>query len=147
MAFCAGCGTELGGAAFCPKCGKPAAEGAAGNTSSAATGGTGLPENVAGLLSYLVGWVTGLVFFLIDKRPFVRFHAMQSIILFGALFVIQIATSVVIGGMISWTIATAINGIVGLATLACWVICMIKAYGGERFKLPVVGDLAEQYSK
>ena len=147
MAFCASCGTELGAAAFCPKCGKPAGEAAAGTAPSSAAAGTGLPENVAGLLCYLVGWVTGLVFFLIDKRPSVRFHAMQSMIIFGALFVIQIATSVVIGGMISWTLATAINGVAGLAALACWIICMIKAYGGERFKLPVVGDLAEQYSK
>lgn len=144
MAFCAGCGTELSGAAFCPKCGQSATGSPA---VAGAAAGTGLPENVAGLLSYLVGWVTGLVFFLIDKRPFVRFHAMQSIILFGALFAAQIAISVVIGGIISWTLASALSGIVGLATLACWIICMIKAYGGERFKLPVVGDLAEQYSK
>jgi uncharacterized membrane protein len=145
MAFCASCGTELGAAATCPKCGKAAGAGPAPTAST--DGGTGLPENVAGLLSYVLGWVTGLVFFLIDKRPSVRFHAMQSIIIFGAVFVIQIASSVVIGGMISWMLATAINGVVALAAVACWIICMIKAYGGERFKLPVVGDLAEQYSK
>ena len=89
MPFCSGCGTEVGSdVAFCPKCGKslsavPAPIGA----SPAAT--TGLQENVAGFLCYVLGWVTGLIFFLIDKRPAVRFHAMQSMIAFGALFVIN----------------------------------------------------------
>ncbi len=146
MAFCAGCGTELGAAAFCPKCGKPAGGGAPAPTSSA-DGGTGLQENVAGLLCYLVGWLTGIVFFMIDKRPSVRFHAMQSMIVFGGLMILQIAISWFIGGIVSWMLASALSGLIGLLTLACWVICMVKAYGGERFKLPVVGDLAEQYSK
>ena len=43
---------------------------------------TGLSENVAGLLCYILGWITGLIFLLIDKRPFVRFHAAQSIVVF-----------------------------------------------------------------
>src|SRR5579862_10055086 len=81
MAFCSACGSDVGGAAFCPKCG--AAQGAAatgpagGGVVAAPT--SGLEENVAGLLCYVLGWITGLIFFLIDKRPFVRFHAAQSI--------------------------------------------------------------------
>ena len=69
MAFCSACGSDVGGAAFCPKCG--AAQGAA---ASAPAGGAavapataGMEENVAGLLCYILGWVTGLIFFLIDK--------------------------------------------------------------------------------
>ena len=149
MAFCAGCGTELGTAAFCPKCGKPAAGDAAPGAApgAAPAAGTGIPENVAGLLCYVAGWVTGIIFFVIDKRPSVRFHAMQSIIIFGALFAIQIVSSMVIGTMINWGLAAAINGLCGLLALGCWIICMLKAFQGERFKLPVVGDLAEQYSK
>ena len=143
MAFCASCGTELGGDGACSKCGKPAAAAPAAR----ADGGTGLQENVAGLLCYALGWLSGVVFFAIDKRPFVRFHAMQSIITFAALMVLQWGLAWWIGGLISWMVASALSGIIALATLACWIICMIKAYGNERFKLPVVGDLAETYSK
>jgi zinc ribbon protein len=113
MAFCSGCGSELGsGVGFCPKCGKPvgsaagtaSAMGAApGGAAPAAAAGSGLDENVAALLSYVLGWLTGLIFFLIDKRPFVRFHAMQSIILFGGvhlLFMVLMFTGFM-GGM-SW---------------------------------------------
>jgi len=145
MAFCAGCGTELGAAAFCPKCGKPAGDIAAPATAAPAT--TGLAENVAGLLCYAFGWVTGIIFFATDKRPSVRFHAMQSIITFGALNIAQWGAFGFIGGIISWRLASMLSGLLGLVTLACWIICMVKAYGGERFKLPVVGDMAEQYSK
>ncbi len=146
MAFCAGCGTEMGTAAFCPKCGKPAAADAAPVAVTSA-GGTGLAENVARLLCYAFGGITGVIFFAIDKRPFVRFHAMQSIITFVALMILQWVLAWWIGGLISWVVASGLSGLIGLATLACWIICMIKAYQGERFKLPVVGDMAEQYSK
>src|SRR5689334_13749531 len=98
MAFCAGCGTELGAAAFCPKCGKPAGGDATAVSGTAAASPTaGMQENLAGLLCYVLGWLTGIIFFVIDKRPFVRFHAMQSMMIFGAFFVIQIASSMVIG--------------------------------------------------
>ena len=94
---------------------------------------TGMEENVAALLSYLLGWVTGLIFFLIEKdSKFVKFHAMQSIITFGALVVLS---------FIPW-----VNIIVGLLALILWIILMVKAYQGEKFKLPVIGDLAEKWS-
>jgi len=54
---------------------------------------SGLSENVAGLLCYVLGWVTGLIFYFIDKRPFVRFHAAQSIVVFGGLTIIRIVLS------------------------------------------------------
>ena len=95
MPHCTKCGATIAdNAAFCANCGAPqtAAQGAA-QTTPAANPGTGaesgLTENVAGLLCYVLGWITGLVFFLIDKRPFVRFHAAQSIVTFGALHVIS----------------------------------------------------------
>jgi len=100
---------------------------------------TGLEENVAGLLCYVLGWVTGLIFFLIEKdSKFVRFHAMQSIIVFGALSVV----SIVIGWIpiIGW----GISGLISLLALVLWIILMIKAYQGEKFKLPWAGDLAEK---
>ena len=86
MSFCSACGAEVGtGVSFCPKCGK-AVGAVPGSTEAAGT--AGIQENVAGLLCYVAGWVTGLIFFLIDKRPSVRFHAMQSMIVFGALNVL-----------------------------------------------------------
>ncbi|MCX5997819.1 MAG: DUF4870 domain-containing protein [Chloroflexi bacterium] len=102
---------------------------------------TGLEENVAGLLCYILGWVSGLVFFLIEKdSKFVKFHAMQSIITFVALMIIMWIANVI--PLIGWLI----GGLVGLLALVLWIILMIKAYQGEKFKLPVIGDLAEKWS-
>ena len=112
-----------------------------------------MEENVAALLSYVLGWLTGLIFFLIDKRPYVRFHAMQSIITFGALHVIMLVfiSGSFMGGMFggfglmggAWLLYSAFN----LVVLVLWILCMVKAYQGQRFKLPVVGNLAENFTK
>jgi uncharacterized membrane protein len=149
MAFCSACGSEVGGAAFCPKCG--AAQGAAAAT--APVGGApvasptaGMEENVAGLLCYVLGWVTGLIFFLIDKRPFVRFHAAQSIGLSIGLIVVYIIVGFAFG-MLSFAhlgiLALALYPILGLVVFALWIFMMYKAYQHEKFKLPLIGDLAE----
>jgi len=109
---------------------------------------TGLESNIAGLLSYLVGWITGLVFFLIEKDDeSVRFHAMQSILFFGAVSVIQILLAIlgVIPGV--WLVFSIIGWLVWLFAVVMWIVFMVKAYQGERFKFPVTGDLAEKYSK
>jgi uncharacterized membrane protein len=102
---------------------------------------TGLDENVAGLLCYLFVWVSGIIFFLIEKEnKFVRFHAMQSIIVFGVLFVACI--------VIGWIpfIGGVINSLIGLLAFVLWIILMIKAFQGEKFKLPWAGNLAEKYA-
>jgi uncharacterized membrane protein len=108
----------------------------------------GLEPNVAAALSYLCGWVTGLVFYLVEKEnSFVRFHAMQSIVAFGGLTVLHFALGIVdqIPGLsILWWIGTPILSILGLVM---WVICLLKAYQGERFKLPIAGDIAEKHGK
>jgi uncharacterized membrane protein len=99
----------------------------------------GMNQNVAGLLCYLAGWVTGLVFFLIEKENrFVRFHAMQSIITFGALTVLFIMLGFI--PFVGWIITPFL----GLAQLILWIVLMVKAYNGEYFKLPVIGDIAEK---
>ena len=93
---------------------------------------------LAALLSYLAGFVTGIVFLLIEKdNKYVRFHAMQSTIVSGGLFVLQ------------WVLAfipflMMLVPLVGLAGLVLWIVCMVKAYQGEKFKLPIVGDIAER---
>ncbi|OFV95988.1 MAG: hypothetical protein A3F68_01330 [Acidobacteria bacterium RIFCSPLOWO2_12_FULL_54_10] len=108
-----------------------------------------MQENVAGLLCYVVGWVTGLIFFLIDKRPNVRFHAMQSIIAFGALNVLfwALAWSSWFGGLLGLAFLGLLSMLFWLVGVVCWILCMVKAYQGQRFKLPVIGDLAEKYSR
>jgi uncharacterized membrane protein len=100
---------------------------------------TGLDENVAGLLCYVLGWISGLVFFLIEKEnKFVRFHALQSIIVFGVLFLA--------GCIIGWIpiIGWVIKWLISVLALVLWIILMIKAYQGEKFKLPWAGNLAEK---
>jgi len=102
---------------------------------------TGLEANIAGLLCYALFWVSGLVFILIEKQSnFVRFHAIQSIYVFGTLTV----ASIVLG----WipVIGLVIQSLLGVLGVVLWIILMIKAYQGEKYKLPWVGDLAEKRS-
>jgi uncharacterized membrane protein len=145
MAFCSACGAEVSGAAFCPKCG--AAQGAAAApVAAAAPATTGMDENVAGLLSYILGWITGLIFFLIDKRPFVRFHAAQSILLSIAIFVVYFGVAIGFGifRMIGLGFfALFIYPIIGLAVFVLWIFLMYKAYQHEKFMLPVIGGIAQ----
>ena len=99
----------------------------------------GLEPNIAGLLCYVLGWISGLVFILIEKEnKFVRFHAMQSIIVFGAITIISIIVSFIpfIGTIISWLLS--------VLALVLWIVLMIKAYQGNMYKLPIAGDLAEK---
>ena len=105
---------------------------------------TGLASNIGGLLSYALGWLTGLIFFLIEgKDEFVRFHAMQSIIVFGAMTVFSIFSSIL---FIVPFLGAIVGSFMWIASVVLWIILMVKAYQGERFKLPIAGDLAEQYS-
>lgn len=99
----------------------------------------GIQANLAALLSYLLGFITGIIFYVIEKEnKFVRFHAMQSIITFGALFVLNMILAFI--PVIGWVLMPIIN----VAALVLWVILMVKAYQGENYKLPIVGDLAEK---
>lgn len=141
MAFCKACGTDLGGAAFCPKCGA----GQSAGTVTAAPSSEGLAENVAGLLCYAVGWVTGIIFLLIDKRPFVRFHAAQSIVVFGALTILRIGVGMIINfsGLLGFGLWALISMLIGLVGLVLWIFLMIKAYQHQLFKLPVAAGIAE----
>ena len=101
---------------------------------------SGMDENVAGLLCYLVGWVTGLIFFLIEKEnQFVRFHAMQYIVTFGGITVITIILSFI--PFVGWIL----NTIIGILAFVLWILLMVKAYQGARYKLPVAGNIAEKW--
>ena len=141
MAFCQACGAELGAAAFCPKCGA----GQGGGVAVASPSTEGLAENVAGLLCYVLGWVTGLIFLLIDKRPFVKFHAAQSIVVFGGLTVLRIGIRVVIGsgGLVGFGLWAGISMLLALLGFVLWILLMIKAFNHELYKLPGVAGIAE----
>lgn len=109
----------------------------------------GIRARTAGWLCYLFGWVTGLIFFLMERgNRFVRFHAMQSILFFGAMSILE--------GMV-WSFEVlfsygyipifglgAIGGALGLVTFVCWIVLMVSASKGRYYKLPVIGDLAEK---
>ena len=96
---------------------------------------TGLEENVAGFLCYLLGFITGIVFLVVEKKSsFVKFHAKQSTIAFLILFVIIL--------ILGWI--PVIGILIILFTLILWLLLMIKALRGERHLLPVVGKMAEE---
>jgi uncharacterized membrane protein len=109
---------------------------------------TGMSNNVAGLLCYVVGWITGLIFLLIEpykNDKFVRFHAFQSIFFNVALigvyivmFILGIILSVVHLGLLMLPLYL----VLWLGILVAWIVCMVKAYGNQTFKLPIIGDLA-----
>ena len=99
----------------------------------------GMEPNVAGLLCYVGWWITGLIFFIMEKEnKFVRFHAMQSIVVFGAFSVVTYILSFI--PFIGWII----SGLLGVLAFVLWIILMIKAYQGEKFKLPWAGNFAER---
>jgi len=105
-----------------------------------------LQENVAAFLSYLLGWITGIIFLLIDKRPYVRFHAAQSIVVFGTLHIIQIVlTFLWISSAFNsgfWALHSLVSGAVSLITLVAWIVLMVMAYQGKRFEVPVAAGIA-----
>jgi uncharacterized membrane protein len=145
MAFCSACGAEVSGAAFCPKCGAAQSATAAPSGSVASSGTSGLDENIAGLLCYVLGWITGLIFFLIDKRPFVRFHAAQSIGLSVGLIVLYMVIGVLFAMlhfMSMGFMALAIYPLLGLVVFILWIFMMYKAYQHEKFMLPIIGPIA-----
>ncbi|MCJ7763551.1 MAG: DUF4870 domain-containing protein [Dehalococcoidales bacterium] len=102
---------------------------------------SGLQENVAGLLCYVLLWVSGLIFYLIETdNKFVRFHAVQSIIVFGALTIAS--------ALLDWIpiVGGFFGAVIGILGFVLWIVLMVKAYQGIKYKLPVVGDLAEKWS-
>jgi uncharacterized membrane protein len=95
----------------------------------------------------VLGWITGLVFFLIEEKDeFIRFHATQSIIFFGAITVVMIVFGFLQMIPFIGILFTVLLSLVGLFAVVLWIVLMVKAYQGERYKLRWVGELAERYS-
>ena len=99
---------------------------------------TGLEPNIAGFLCYLGGWITGIIFLIIEQENrFVRFHALQSIVVFGSL--------TIIGTFFRWIpiFGTVFSTIIGILAFILWILLMVKAYQGELYKVPVASQIVE----
>lgn len=101
----------------------------------------GMSQNTAAGLSYVFMWLSGLIIFLVEKQNrFVRFHALQSVMFFGSMYIISI-----VAGFLPY-----IGGVIGtlawLVTIVGWIVLMINGFQGKYFKLPVIGDYAERYA-
>ena|SRR5437899_7865109 len=157
MPFCANCGASVEGQ-FCGSCGQPSGVAPSGaapppqSTPAVAPASAGLTDNVAGLLCYIAGFITGILFLVLapyNQNKFIRFHAFQSIFLCVAWVAVVIVERIISLIVLNISIAllamlSLIWMLVGLAFFALWIVLMVKAYQGQRWKLPIIGDLAEK---
>jgi len=159
---CTRCGAQIAdNSGFCQKCGQAAGTGGAGfvgqptgtgavvvpNAQASAT--TALPSNIAGLLCYILGFISGIFFLVAEpykRDSFVRFHAYQSIFVSLAGIVLHFALGVLLSCLpwTLWSLITTVSSLVSLAVFLVFLLLMYKAYSNERFKIPVIGDLAER---
>lgn len=96
-------------------------------------------ENLMGAAAYLLGFITGIIFLLVEKDSrFVRFHAMQSTLLFGGLFVVNMALGFI--PILGWLVGLFL----AFAAFILWIVLMWKAFQGEMYKLPYIGEMAEK---
>jgi len=144
MAFCCSCGAQIAdGTTTCAACaGRVAAT--APPVPTATTGG--MADNVAGMLAYIT-IIPAIIFLVMEpynKNRFVRFHSWQSIFFAVAWTVLWIALGIVGHIPILGWMTILLWPLVGLAGLIIWVILLIKANGGQMYKLPFIGDLSEK---
>ena len=144
--FCSSCGVQMDdAAAFCPGCGKAtgtsqtATAGAAPATAPTQAPASGLQDNIAGLLCYLL--IPAIIFLVMEpynRNKFIRFHAFQAIFLEIGWIIVNAVL-----GMLAF-IGIFILPILWLGFTILWIVCMIKAFQNQTFKLPVIGDIAEK---
>ncbi|MEA1871882.1 MAG: zinc-ribbon domain-containing protein [Chloroflexota bacterium] len=154
--FCSQCGAENPeGAKFCSTCGAElgvAATPTEGTAKPEAESSTGMSANVAGLLCYVAGWITGIVFIVLEKKSiFVKFHAWQSIMVFGVLTVAHLILSTILRAIAVATFspglaifAGVIGTIIWILMAILWIILIIQAGTGKMWKVPLAGDWAEK---
>ncbi len=144
MAFCPVCGTQIADGASCPKCAAGAGQSSV-PVARVATGG-GLEDNVAGALAY-VTIIPAIVFLVLEpfnRRRFVRFHSFQCIFFAIAWTALWICLSFIAHiPFLGWA-TLLIWPLVSLVGFVIWLILVLKAYQGQMFKLPVIGDMAEK---
>jgi uncharacterized membrane protein len=133
---------------------QPYAQAGYGAAPQPAQAASGMTDNLAGLLCYLVGIITGILFLVLEpynKSKFVRFHAFQSIFLFVAWIALWIVLAI-LGTIVRlvlgfWTAAALMSGLhllVGLGFFVLWIVLMVKAYQGQKFMLPIIGPIADK---
>ena len=172
MPFCGSCGTDVTGVSWCPKCGTAvvgaaapagAAAGAApiGGATAGTAGGSptpaggaaaqgGLADNVAGALAY-VTIIPAIIFLVIEpfkNIKFVRFHSLQCLFFAGTVFVVEVGLmilSFILAFVQGGFLVSLLFPLFGLGVFVAWLIMVIKAYQGNQFKLPVIGDMAMKY--
>jgi uncharacterized membrane protein len=153
MLYCASCGAQIADdTAVCPACGKSVGKTSLGVAAAStpaqapATTGSGLSDNVAGMLAY-VTIIPAILFLVIEpynKRRFVRFHAFQCIFFALACIAASFALRIIaFMPVVRWS-TLLLWPLLGMAEFIIWVICLFKAYQGQMFRLPVIGELAEQ---
>ena len=119
---------------------QPYFEPPAGSNSPSEKISGGMRASRAGWLSYLGGWVTGLIFLLLKRENrFVRFHAMQSLIFFGAMSILTAVFS-------SIPLLDEIGAGLGFVSFICWIVLIVKAARGRSYKLPIIGEYAEKWA-
>ncbi len=107
---------------------------------AASKSSTGLKKNTSGALAYVLGPITGVIFLVIDKDPFVKFHAMQSIVVFVGLFVLQAIMGVTL-------ILAIFIPLVSLLSFVLWILLIYKAWQGEEWEVPYIGKIARNFAK
>jgi uncharacterized membrane protein len=140
MAFCNMCGAQVAdGATVCAACSGRAAV-------LPATATSGLTDNVAGMLAY-VTFIPAIIFLVTEpynKSRFIRFHSFQSIFLFVAVVIIQVALTFLTVVPLLILVTAPLHMLVALGALIVWIILLLKANQGQMYKLPLIGDLAEK---
>ncbi len=163
MLHCTKCGAEVPASAqFCPRCGQPQPASSTPAIAPYQAAPPALSETTAATLSYVLGWLTGIIFFLVDKRPYVRFHAAQSMVTFGGLHILRAVLALVFGfgfffggyrhhmgyGTLGgFGLGLVLISVLGIITFVLWIVCMIKAAQGSRFMLPIAGEIAKNLAE
>ena len=166
MAFCANCGAAvIEGAGFCGACGKPAGlrsqpiavtqtvgaqSGAAPAEGSPQAASTGLNSNLAAALAYVLGFITGILFLVLEPYNhdrFVRFHAMQSILYSGAGIVLRVGWGILVSGLMDITawagvLLVPVGLVISLGLFLFWLYLMYQAYSHREFRIPIIGAIA-----
>ena len=152
---CAKCSMPLSDSKFCPSCGTPSASTPSTSTNVTETqGAQGIPPNVAALLSYSLGLLTGIIFMSVlpyRKNRFVRFHALQSVFLTIAAIAFNMLWTIVVGilatkaGFLAAPLA-ALSPLISLGWIAYWIFLMYRAYENREYRIPLLGALAAKAS-
>lgn len=114
-----------------------------------AADGAGLDANMAGALAYLLGAITGILFLVIDKRPSVRFHAMQAITVTVGMIGLSIVLGIIAAvisfiPILGWLIGLLLSLGMWAASLVLWLYLMYRAWQGDEWEVPVAGSWARR---